>query len=125
MQRPLSPISLTVLSTIAVVSSEAKEAVARAAGAREVVRSDGPWKDRVLELTGGRGVELVFDPVGGDRVLDTMRCLAPSGRWLVIGFVGGAIPEIALNPAPTRGAIELAIEVNFTSRLVLAWMATW
>ena len=84
-------------SAIAVVSSEAKEAIARKAGAREVVRSDGPWKDRVLELTGGRGVDLVFDPVGGDRVLDTMRCLAPSGRWLVIGFVGGAIPEIALN----------------------------
>ena len=84
-------------SAIAVVSSEAKEAVARAAGARDVVRSDGPWKDQVLELTGGRGVDLVFDPVGGDRVLDTMRCLAPSGRWLVIGFVGGAIPEIALN----------------------------
>jgi len=71
--------------------------VARATGARDAVRSDGPWKDQVLELTGGRGVDLVFDPVGGDRVLDTMRCLAPSGRWLVIGFVGGAIPEIALN----------------------------
>jgi NADPH2:quinone reductase len=84
-------------SAIAVVSSDAKEVIAREAGAREVVRSDGPWKDRVLELTGGRGVDLVFDPVGGDRVLDTMRSLAPSGRWLVIGFVGGAIPEIALN----------------------------
>jgi NADPH2:quinone reductase len=83
--------------SIGVVSSAEKEAVARQAGAAEVVRSDGPWKDEVLALTGGRGVDLVFDPVGGDRVLDTMRCLAPTGRWIVIGFVGGAIPQVALN----------------------------
>jgi len=83
--------------TIGVVSSATKEGIARAAGASDVVRSDGPWKDAVLELTHGRGVDIVFDPVGGDRVLDTMRSLAPAGRWIVIGFVGGAIPEIALN----------------------------
>jgi NADPH2:quinone reductase len=82
---------------IGVVSSASKEETARAAGASDVVRSDEPWKDRVLALTGGRGVDIVFDPVGGDRVLDTMRSLAPAGRWVVIGFVGGAIPEVALN----------------------------
>jgi NADPH2:quinone reductase len=82
---------------IAVVSSARKEEVAREAGARDVVRSEGPWKDAVLELTGGRGVDIVFDPVGGDRVLDTMRCLATAGRWIVIGFVGGEIPQVALN----------------------------
>jgi NADPH:quinone reductase len=82
---------------IGIVSSAEKEAVARQAGAKEVVRSDGPWKDEVLALSGGRGVDLVFDPVGGDRVLDTMRCLAPTGRWVVIGFVGGAIPQVPLN----------------------------
>lgn len=83
--------------SIAVVSSQEKERIARAAGAHEVLRSDGRWKDEALALTGGRGVDLVFDPVGGDRVLDTMRALAPAGRWIVIGFVGGAIPEIPLN----------------------------
>ena len=52
--------------TIAVVSSDDKEAVARDAGADEVVRSDGPWKDEAKELSGG-GVDVVIDPVGGDR----------------------------------------------------------
>ena len=83
--------------TIAVVSSDVKEAVARRAGADEVVRSDGPWKDDAVRLTAGRGVNIVFDPVGGDRMLDTIRVLATGGRWLVIGFVGGAIPQIPAN----------------------------
>ena len=83
--------------TIAVVSSDAKEAVARQAGADEVLRSNGPWKDDALRLTAGRGVNIVFDPVGGDRMLDTIRALAVGGRWVVIGFVGGAIPQIPAN----------------------------
>src|SRR5215208_1545711 len=70
--------------TVAVVSSDEKEAVARRAGADDVVRSTGPWKDQVLELTHGRGVDVVWDPVGGDRILDTMRVLAPGGRWVVV-----------------------------------------
>ena len=82
---------------IAVVSSDRKAEIAREAGAQHVLRSDGPWKDEALALTRGHGVDLVFDPVGGDRVLDTMRALAPSGRWIVIGFVGGSIPQVALN----------------------------
>lgn len=82
---------------IGVVSSDEKARVATAAGADEVVRANGPWKDDVLRLTGGRGVEIVFDPVGGDRYLDTIRALAVGGRWVVIGFVGGPIPQVALN----------------------------
>lgn len=83
--------------TIAVVSSETKERSARQAGADEVLRSDGPWKDEALRLTDGRGVDIVWDPVGGDRVLDTMRSLRLGGRWVVIGFTGGDIPNVALN----------------------------
>jgi NADPH:quinone reductase len=82
--------------TIAVVSSDEKEAVARAAGADEVLRSDGPWREGATELTGG-GVEMVLDPVGGDRFLDSVRVLATAGRLVVVGFVGGAIPEIKVN----------------------------
>jgi NADPH2:quinone reductase len=62
-----------------------------------VLRSDGPWKDDALQLTGGRGVDIVWDPVGGDRVLDTIRALAPFGRWVVLGFTGGPIPNVPLN----------------------------
>ena len=82
---------------IAVVSSEDKERVAREAGADEVVRSDGEWLAAVRELTGGRGVDLVYDPVGGDRFTDSVRSLAPEGRLLVIGFTEGQIPSVAVN----------------------------
>ncbi|MCH9733376.1 MAG: NADPH:quinone oxidoreductase family protein [Actinomycetia bacterium] len=81
---------------IAVVSTEDKVAVARAAGATEVVLAEG-FKDAVKELTGGRGVDIVVDPVGGDRFTDSLRSLAPGGRLLVIGFTGGEIPTIKAN----------------------------
>jgi len=83
--------------TIAVVSSDEKEAVARAAGADEVLRSDGPWKDEAKALTGGDGVDVVLDPVGGDRFLDSLRVLRFDGRLLVVGFAGGPIPELKVN----------------------------
>jgi NADPH2:quinone reductase len=81
---------------LAVVSSDAKAQVARQAGADEVLRSDGPWKDEALELTGG-GVDLVLDPVGGDRFTDSLRSLREGGRLLVVGFTGGSIPEVRVN----------------------------
>jgi NADPH2:quinone reductase len=82
--------------TIAVVSSDEKADVARAAGADEVVRSDGPWKDEAKELSGG-GVDVVLDPVGGDRFTDSIRSLRESGRVVVVGFTGGSIPEVKVN----------------------------
>ncbi|EID13339.1 NADPH:quinone oxidoreductase family protein [Mycolicibacterium phlei] len=81
---------------IAVVSTEEKAQVARAAGATDVVFVDG-FKDQVKELTGGRGVDIVVDPVGGDRFTDSLRSLAPGGRLLVIGFTGGEIPTVKVN----------------------------
>jgi NADPH2:quinone reductase len=82
--------------TVAVVSSDEKERVAREAGADDVVRSDGAWKDEVKELTGG-GVDVVVDPVGGDRFLDSLRSLREDGRLVVVGFAGGDIPEVKVN----------------------------
>jgi NADPH2:quinone reductase len=78
------------------VSSDEKEAVAREAGADEVVRSDGPWKDQAKELSGG-GVDVVIDPVGGDRFTDSLRSLREGGRVVVVGFTGGSIPEVRVN----------------------------
>ena len=83
---------------IGVVSTDEKERVAREAGADEVVRSDGPWKDEAKELSGG-GVDVVFDPVGGDRFLDSVRSLRDEGRLVVIGFTEGSIPEHRREPA--------------------------
>src|SRR3954465_12464590 len=82
--------------TIAVVSTEDKIAIAKAAGASDVVLAEG-FKDAVKELTGGRGVDIVVDPVGGDRFTDSLRCLAPTGRMLVVGFTAGDIPTVKVN----------------------------
>jgi NADPH2:quinone reductase len=84
-------------TTVAVVSSDEKEGVARSAGADDVVRSEGDWRAAVSEVTGGRGVNVVYDPVGGERLGQSLRCLAPEGRLLVIGFAEGEIPEVAVN----------------------------
>ena len=83
-------------TTVAVVSSDEKEQVARDAGADDVVRSDGPWREQAVELTGG-GVDVVLDPVGGDRFTDSLRSLREDGRVVVVGFTGGSIPEVKVN----------------------------
>jgi NADPH2:quinone reductase len=70
--------------------------VARDAGADEVVRSDGPWKDQARELSAG-GVDVVIDPVGGDRFTDSLRSLRENGRCVVVGFTAGSIPEVRVN----------------------------
>lgn len=82
--------------TIAVVSTDEKAEVAREAGADEVVRSDDDWREEAKELSGG-GVDVVVDPVGGDRFTDSLRSLAEGGRLVVIGFTAGAIPEVKVN----------------------------
>ena len=81
---------------VAVVSTEAKADVARAAGADEAILVDG-FRDAVKELTGGRGVDVVLDVVGGELFTDSLRCLAPLGRLLVVGFTGGTIPQVKVN----------------------------
>jgi NADPH2:quinone reductase len=80
--------------TIAVVSSEEKEAVARQAGAEHVLRAGGPWKDEARALG---GADVVIDPVGGERFTDSIRCLREGGRVVVVGFTEGAIPEVRVN----------------------------
>jgi NADPH2:quinone reductase len=82
--------------TVAVVSTAEKAEVARSAGADEVVLADG-FLAAARELTGGQGVDLVVDVVGGDLFTDSLRALAPQGRLLVLGFAGGAIPEVKVN----------------------------
>jgi NADPH:quinone reductase len=80
--------------TIAVVSTDDKEKVARDAGADEVLRSDGPWKDQAKELG---GADIVIDPVGGDRFTDSLRSLRQQGRLVVVGFTAGEIPTVKVN----------------------------
>ena len=83
---------------IAAAGSPEKLAVAREHGADDLIdyRAEN-LRDRVLALTDGRGVDVVFDPVGGDAFEQSVRCLAWEGRLLVIGFASGDIPKIAAN----------------------------
>jgi NADPH2:quinone reductase len=80
----------------AVVSTPEKAAVARAAGAHEILPVDG-FREEVRRLTDGRGVDVVVDPVGGDRFTDSLRSLATEGRVIVIGFTGREIPTVKVN----------------------------
>src|SRR4051795_10381261 len=83
--------------TIAVVSSAEKAAVAERAGADATVPVDG-FKSAVMELTDGRGVDVVMDVVGGDAFPDSLRVLGTQGRLLVVGFASGqGIPEVRVN----------------------------
>ena len=83
--------------TVAVVSSEAKRQVALTAGADHAVLVDG-FRDGAAAITGGSGVDVVVDVVGGDVVTDSLRSLAPFGRLLVVGFASGqGIPEVKVN----------------------------
>jgi len=83
---------------IACASSEEKLALARAYGADALINyASGDWRERVRELTGNRGVDVVFDPVGGPYAEPAVRSLGFLGRYLVIGFASGSIPAIPLN----------------------------
>lgn len=65
-------------------------------GARHAVLSGG-WLTSVRDLIGERAVDIVLDPVGGDRMTDSLRLLAPEGRLVVVGFTGGEIPTVKVN----------------------------
>lgn len=92
--------------TIAVVSTEEKAAVARAAGATDVVYTDA-WLDQVKAL--GGGVDIVVDPVGGDRFTDSIRSLSRGGRVLVLGFTGGDIPTVKVNRLLLKNAAVVGV----------------
>ena len=83
-------------TVVAVVSTEGKAEVAKAAGADHAVLVEG-FKDAAREITGGRGVDIVVDPVGGDRFTDSVRSLAREGRVVVVGFTAGDIPTVKVN----------------------------
>jgi NADPH2:quinone reductase len=82
---------------IGLVSTPEKAEIATAAGATHTVLVHDGWKDEVLALTDGRGVDMTYDPVGGDRFLDGVRALARFGRLVVVGFAAGDIPTIKVN----------------------------
>ncbi|MEP5763438.1 MAG: NADPH:quinone oxidoreductase family protein [Halieaceae bacterium] len=89
---------------IAAASSDEKLEVCKQLGADELINySDVSLKDAVKELTDGKGVDVVYDPVGGDFSEPALRSMAWNGRFLVIGFAAGPIPKVPLNLALLKG----------------------
>jgi len=83
---------------IACASSDEKLALAREYGADALINyAASDLRERIRELTAGKGVDVVYDPVGGAYAEAALRSLGPGGRYLVIGFASGEIPKIALN----------------------------
>ncbi|QXF84296.1 NADPH:quinone oxidoreductase family protein (plasmid) [Rhodococcus pyridinivorans] len=100
--------------TIAVVSSEIKAEYVRNLGASDVLATEN-WRDEVLAITDGRGVDVVVDPVGGDRFTDNIRSLATGGRILVMGFTGRDIPSLKVNRLLLKNAAAVGV----------AWGSWW
>ena len=83
---------------IAAASSPEKLRIAQQAGADDLIDySDGELKEKVKTLTEGKGVDVIYDPVGGPMFDQCMRCINWGGRVLIVGFVGGDIPKVPTN----------------------------
>ena len=90
-------------TVIATAGSDDKLAIVTAKGAHHVINYTtsegklGGFREAVKALTQGRGADVIYDPVGGDVFDESVRCIAPEGRLLVIGFAGGRIPTVGVN----------------------------
>lgn len=85
-------------TVIATAGSPDKLAAAREHGAHHAIDyRTQDFREAVLTLTGGRGVDAVYDPVGGEVFMQSLRCMAPEARIMPVGFAGGAIPQIPAN----------------------------
>lgn len=103
---------------IAAASSDEKLAFCRSVGADETINySTSPLKESVRSLTGGNGIDVVYDPVGGDLAEQALRATGWHGRYLVVGFASGEIPKFPANLALLK---EAAIQGVFWGQ----WAAT-
>jgi len=95
---------------IAAASTKEKLAVCREHGASETIcYGDTPLRDAVKELTGGKGADVIYDPVGGDLFDASLRCIAWKGRLLVVGFASGRIPQAPANLALIKGCAIVGV----------------
>jgi NADPH2:quinone reductase len=97
---------------IATGGSDAKLArVAEHYGVEHVInyRTEPNWKDKVKELTGGKGADVIYDAVGGAVLENSLRCVNWAGRVLVIGFAGGEIPKVPANLVLLKGCALVGV----------------
>jgi NADPH2:quinone reductase len=95
---------------IAAASSAEKLATCRAKGADEVINyREQNLRDEIKRITGGKGVDVVVDPVGGDHAEQALRSMAWRGRYLVVGFTDGQIPRLPLNLVLLKGCAIVGV----------------
>src|SRR3546814_835592 len=95
---------------IAAASSAEKLALARQHGADELIDySQQSLKDAIKTLTKGQGADVIYDPVGGRLGEECLSCIAWNGRYLVIGFAAGPIPNLAANRPLLKGAAAAGV----------------
>jgi NADPH2:quinone reductase len=103
---------------IAAASSEEKLALCRSYGAHETINyTKDDLREQVKKLTEGRGVDVVYDPVGGKLAPLALRSLAPFGRYLVIGFASGEIPQLPFNQLLLKQVAVMGVLWGVSARM--------
>ncbi|MBV8507987.1 MAG: NADPH:quinone oxidoreductase family protein [Alphaproteobacteria bacterium] len=97
---------------IATASTEEKRAVCLEEGADHAIDYQAGFRDKVMELTGGRGVDIVYDPVNGPAFEESLRCLAWGGRILILGFLGGAPALARTNYLLIKGIEAIGVRIG-------------
>lgn len=93
-------------------SDEKLKVVAEAYAPDATVNVTGGFRDQVKEITGGRGADIIYDPVGGDIFDESTRCIAFDGRLLVIGFTSGRIPTVSVNMPLIKGFSVIGVRAG-------------
>ncbi|MAM39226.1 MAG: hypothetical protein CL949_12180 [Erythrobacter sp.] len=104
--------SLLGAHVVAVASSDEKRALALDHGAKAAVDSAGEWAEAAKQANGGRGFDVIVDPVGGEMTVAAFRKLAWGGRHLVIGFAAGTIAALPANLALLKGASLVGVDIR-------------
>ena len=111
-------------TVIATASSDAKLAAVGEMGADHLINyRESGFRERVKELTSGLGADVIFDPVGGDVFDESMRCVAPFGRILIVGFTGGRAALAKTNHLLIKDAEAIGFTIGGLSRHDPAWAA--
>jgi NADPH2:quinone reductase len=104
-------------TVIATASTEEKLAVCRQMGADHTINYTQGFREQVRDLTGGRGADVIYDPVGGDVFDESMRCIAPFGRLLIVGFTSGRAAQVKTNHLLIKDAEAIGFTIGALSRL--------
>ena len=109
-------------TVIATASTEGKRAIAKQLGADHAIGYED-FREQVKALTGGRGADVIYDPVGADVFDESMRCIAPFGRILIVGFTGGRPGLAKTNHLLIKDAEVIGFTIGALSRHDPAWVA--